>query len=286
MIPLSALTVDVEDYFHVEAFARTVRYVDWPTYASRVGNNTRRLLDLLDRHHVRGTFFVLGWVADRDPALVREIAGRGHELGCHGYAHRPLWTLAVQEFREDVGRAKATIENTAGTRVAGYRAPTFSVTRRTMWALDILAELGFDYDSSIFPIRHDRYGIPDAPRFPHRVRLRSGAEIIEFPMTTFPVGRHRLPFSGGGYLRLLPYRLVRHAMRSVTKQERRPAIVYLHPWEIDPDQPRLEAGWPTRLRHYTNLHRTERKVERLLQDFPFTTAAEVLAALDPASVTP
>jgi polysaccharide deacetylase family protein (PEP-CTERM system associated) len=282
----SALTVDVEDYFQIEAFARTVRYADWPSYAPRVGHNTRRLLDMMDSHRAVGTFFVLGWVADRDPGLVREIASRGHELACHGYAHRPLWTMAMQEVREDVRRAKATIEDTAGVRVAGYRAPTFSVTRQTLWALDILAELGFDYDSSIFPIRHDRYGIPDAPRFPHRVRLRSGAEIIEFPMTTFPVGRLRLPFSGGGYLRLLPYPLVRHAMRYVTQQERRPAIVYLHPWEIDPDQPRLAERWPTRMRHYTNLHRTEGKIGRLLKEFKFTTATDVLGALDLASVAP
>jgi polysaccharide deacetylase family protein (PEP-CTERM system associated) len=279
----NALTIDVEDYFQVEAFARTVRFADWAKYPSRVADNTRKLLDRLELRGVSATFFVVGWVAERDGDLVRDILKRGHELGCHSYAHRPIWSMAKGDFLEDVRRAKGAIEDAAGVAVVGFRAPTFSVTRRTLWALDVLAELGFEYDSSIFPIHHDRYGIPDADRFPHRIRLESGAEIVELPMTTYPLGRHRLPFSGGGYFRLLPYPVVRRALRHVNDRERRPAIVYLHPWEIDPDQPRLPASKATHFRHYVNLARTESKLARLLGDFQFTTAAGLIGDLNLAS---
>ncbi|HXG02819.1 MAG TPA: XrtA system polysaccharide deacetylase [Candidatus Binatia bacterium] len=281
---LNALTVDVEEYFQVEAFRGRVPERDWTHLPSRVAASTRRLLDLFDRHQVRATFFVVGWVARRHPDLVREIAARGHEVGCHSDAHRPIYALGPDGFRRDLRAARAALEDAAGTAVAGYRAPTCSVVRTTWWALDILVEEGFRYDSSVFPIHHDRYGIPDAPRFPYRVRLDSGAEIVEFPMSTFRVAGQNLPFAGGGYFRLLPYPLVRRAIGHLNRREERPAMVYVHPWEVDPEQPRLPAGPLTRFRHYVNLDRTEAKLDRLLADFAFAPAARVLAALGFAEV--
>jgi polysaccharide deacetylase family protein (PEP-CTERM system associated) len=273
---LNALTFDVEDYFQVEAFRGLVRPDDWTRYPSRVAANTHRLLDLLETREVRATFFVLGWVAERDPALVRAIHARGHEVACHSHAHLPIHTLSRAAFVEDTRRARAAIEDAIGARIDGYRAPTFSIVRSTLWALEILAEQGFTYDSSVFPIRHDRYGIPDAPRFPYRIPFGGAAEIAEFPMTTFAVAGQNVPIAGGGYFRLAPYSFIRHALRSVNEQAR-PAIVYLHPWELDPDQPRLPVGALTRFRHYVNLDRARAKLERLLGDFRFAPAADVLA---------
>lgn len=271
----NALTFDVEDYFHVEA-AQPLALREWATLPSRVEANTHRLLALLDEHGVRATFFVLGWVAARYPRLVREIHDRGHEVGCHSYAHRIIYSMGRHEFREDVRRSKSTIEDALGAPIGGYRAPTFSVVRSSMWALGVLAEEGFLYDSSIFPIHHDRYGIPDAPRFPHRIRLANGADIAEFPLTTLPIAGQRLPFSGGGYFRLLPYRVIRSALRSINDREQQPGIVYLHPWELDPEQPEIPMRRLNRFRQHVNLARTGRKLRRLLQDFTFAPALEVL----------
>jgi polysaccharide deacetylase family protein (PEP-CTERM system associated) len=225
---------------------------------------------------VTATFFVLGWVAERDAGLVRLIQAAGHEIACHGYAHRLIYGMSREAFRADVRRAKDAIADAVGAPVLGYRAPTFSVVRETLWALDVLGEEGFRYDSSIFPIHHDRYGMPAAPRFPHRVPLTGGAELVEFPITTLAVAGQRLPFSGGGYFRLLPYAVVRAALRRVNRRERMPAIVYLHPWELDPAQPRLPIRGLSRTRHYVNLGRTARKLDRLLADFEFAPAARVL----------
>ena len=272
----NALTFDLEEYFHAEVFAGLVGVDDWPRLASRVAESTLRLLDALDRWHTSATFFVLGWVADRQPALVREIHARGHEIACHSYGHRLIYRMGRDAFRDDTRRAKHAIEDAIGARVRGYRAPTFSVVRDTLWALEVLAEEGFAYDSSIFPIHHDRYGIPDALRFPHRVTLPGGEHITEFPITTVRVAGQRLPFSGGGYFRLAPYRLVRGALRHVNRREGMPAVVYLHPWELDPKQPRLALRGLSRLRHYVNLSRTARKLDRLLADFTFAPAGEVL----------
>jgi polysaccharide deacetylase family protein (PEP-CTERM system associated) len=272
----NALTFDVEDYFHVEAAVGPVSQRDWSRYPPRVEANTGRILDLLEARGVAATFFVLGWVAEHHPKLVREIAARGHEVACHSYAHRPVSSLSRTEFREDLRRAKAVIEDLTGEALHGYRAPTFSVVRSSLWALDILAEEGFEYDSSIFPIHHDRYGIPEATRFPHHVQLAAGAGILEFPMTTLLVAGQRLPFCGGGYFRLAPYGLVRAAIRHVNGRERQPAIVYLHPWEFDPGQPRLPLRGLNRFRQYVNLSGTARKLERLLDDFAFSTARDVL----------
>jgi polysaccharide deacetylase family protein (PEP-CTERM system associated) len=257
----NALTFDVEEYFHAEAFAGVLGPEEWPTLESRVTRSTERLLDILDRERVRATFFVLGWVAERHPGLVREIASLGHEIACHGYGHRMIQHLSRPDFERDVTRAKRALEDAIGRPVLGYRAPTFSIMRATLWSLDVLVEAGFRYDSSIFPVVHDRYGIPDAPRFPHRLKAPSGAEITEFPMSTVTLLGRRLPVAGGGYFRLFPYRVTRRAIARING-ERQPAMVYLHPWEIDPDQPRIPVGPLTRFRHLVNVGKTESRHRR------------------------
>src|SRR5208337_3339043 len=233
---------------------------------------THKLLDLCSRMQVEATFFVLGWVAERFPALVREIAADGHELGCHSYWHRLIYKLDRAEFREDTRRAKNVIEQIAGQTVSGYRAPTYSVTDRSVWAFDILAELGFTYDSSIFPIHHDRYGMPGAPRAPFRFKTPSGP-MTEFPITTFRLAGHNLPVGGGGYLRLLPRMYTRVGLKRVEK-EGLPIVIYIHPWEVDAEQPRLPGRLSSRLRHYTNLSRTLKRFESVLQEGQYTSFRE------------
>jgi polysaccharide deacetylase family protein (PEP-CTERM system associated) len=256
-------SVDVEDYFHVEAFASVVDRSTWSTYPSRVEANTLRVLDLLDRHNVKATFFILGWVAERHPGLVREIVRRGHEPACHSYWHRLIYKLTPAEFREDTLRAKTIIEQAAGEPVYGYRAPSFSVVKRSFWALDVLAELGFRYDSSVFTIQHDNYGYLEAPRFPFQVPVAGGgASMIEYPMTTFRMSNRNMPVAGGGYLRIFPFWYTRMGVHKAQSQQV-PIISYIHPWELDPEQPRLAGGLASRLRHYTNLAHTERKLEEL-----------------------
>ena len=271
------MSVDVEDYFHAEAFADVVRRSQWDTYTSRVEPNTKRVLDLFSQYQVRATFFVLGWVAERFPQLVREIAACGHELACHSYWHRPVYRLELEEFRSDTREAKDAIEQAAGHRVYGYRAPTFSIVLRSLWALDVLRELGFAYDSSIFPIHHDRYGIPHAPRFPFRLMTPSGP-LVEYPITTFRIwGKHNFPVGGGGYLRILPMWYT-HLGLHRAQQERLPLITYIHPWEIDADQPRLPGRLSARLRHYTNLSKTYERLAVLLRARKFTTFQDSGAA--------
>ena len=277
--PLNAFSVDVEDFFHVSAFEHLIRAEDWPAFESRVERNTRRLLELLDRFEIRSTMFVLGWVAERSPELVREIQAAGHELAVHGYSHRRVTDLSPDEFRADVRRAKRIVEDLAGVVVEGYRAPTYSIVKRTLWAAEILLEEGFTYDSSIFPIRHDRYGIPDAPRFPWVLLQQNGSRLIEFPISTVRLLGTNLPFVGGGYMRLLPAAYVRWGMRRLNRSGR-PAIVYTHPWEIDPDQPRQPVGPFTRWRHYGNLSSTEGRLADLFERFRFGTVREVLANAD------
>ena len=273
---INALTFDVEEYFHAEAFARVVRPEEWPSLESRVVGATERLLDLLDETGTSATFFVLGWVAERHGGLVRTIQTRGHEVASHGYGHQMITRLNRAQFAEDVRRGKTAIEDVTGTAVIGYRAPTFSVVRGTLWSLEVLAEAGFRYDSSIFPIVHDRYGIPDAARFPHRVAAGPGVEIGEFPLSTVAWLGWRFPVAGGGYFRLLPYAFTHRAVRRLNEREGQPAIVYLHPWEIDPAQPRLPVGWATRLRHSVNTRTAESKIRRLLRDFRFAPVRDVL----------
>ena len=273
---LNAFSVDVEDYFQVGLFEDAVPRETWDRLEPRVERNTRRLLDLCDRHKVKGTFFVLGWVAERWPQLVRDIRDAGHELGTHGQDHRKVTTLTPREFRADVRRSKQTIEDISGVEVIGYRAPNYSIVRETLWAVDVLAEEGFRYDSSIFPIRHDRYGIPDFPRFPRPLRGENGTALHEVPISTVRLAGMNLPFVGGGYLRHFPFAFIRWGMRRLNGFERRPAILYVHPWEIDPDQPRQAVRWLTGVRHYRNLHRTEERLVRLFSDYSFTTIREVL----------
>ena len=265
---VNAMSVDVEDYFHVSVFDGIVPRTEWDAMESRVCANTERLLDIFDEYSVRSTFFVLGWVGEKYPALVTKIAARGHEVASHGYAHRLVYDQTPAAFREDVRRAKALLEEASGRPVVGYRAPSYSITPRSLWALDVLIEEGYQYDSSIFPIRHDRYGIPVSDRQPYRID-RNGGSLIEVPGSTTRLGPMNLPVAGGGYFRILPYRWTQWGIRRVNEQERRPAVFYLHPWEIDPDQPRLHAGRLGRFRHYRNLDSTEQRLRQLLSDFRF-----------------
>jgi polysaccharide deacetylase family protein (PEP-CTERM system associated) len=261
-LPAGLLSVDVEDYFHVEAFADRIDRRRWKDYPSRVEANTRTVMDLFDECNVRGTFFILGWVAERHPGLVAEIVRRGHEPACHSYWHRLISTLSAEEFREDTIQAKETIEQAAGVAVYGYRAPSFSVTRESFWALEVLAELEFRYDSSIFPIRHDMYGIPEAPRAPFRVDTPAGS-LVEFPMTTARwMWSPNVPIGGGGYLRIFPSWVTKLGIRKACDQGV-PLITYVHPWEIDPWQPRLKCRLSSRLRHYTNLEKTASRLRDL-----------------------
>lgn len=273
----NALTIDVEDYFHVQAFADVVAPGDWESYPVRVERNTLRLLELLGRRGVRATFFVLGWVAERCPSLIKQIFNAGHEIGCHGYAHRVIYSGDDEDFRRDVRRAKRVIEDAAGVRVKSYRAPSYSITAATLWALEILAEEGFEYDSSIFPVTHDTYGIPGAARFPHVKELKCGRELTEFPPSTIRLWGMNLPVAGGGYLRLFPYQLTAWAIRRINEIERQPAMAYLHPWELDTDQPRIAAPWLSRFRHYQNLGTTERKCVKLLEEFSWAPMEELLS---------
>ena len=259
----NVFSVDVEDYFHVEAFSDVVDRSQWDGYACRVEANTQRVLDLLDDCRVQGTFFILGWVAERYPGLVREIVARGHEPACHSYWHRLIYKLDRSEFAEDTRRAKDVIEQAAGEPVFGYRAPSYSITMNSLWALEALVEAGFTYDSSIFPIRHDVYGIPDAPRQPFLVTTPAGP-IVEYPITTFRmVGEQNLPVGGGGYLRILPFWYTKLGYRRA-RAENLPLIAYIHPWEVDPDQPRIDGRRKSRMRHYTNLAKTHDRLRRLL----------------------
>jgi polysaccharide deacetylase family protein (PEP-CTERM system associated) len=271
----NAMTVDVEDYFHVSGFEHVVARARWDSYESRVVRNTERLLQLFADADVRATFFVLGWVAERFPSLIRRIAAERHEIASHGHSHRLIYEQSPAEFREDVRRAKAELECAIGASVAGYRAPSFSVTRASMWALDVLAEEGHTYDASIYPIRHDRYGIHDASRQIHWI-ARGPLGIWELPGSTVRRGGINWPIGGGGYFRQLPYGLTRAAFRYLNHVEQQPAIFYIHPWEIDPLQPRLNASVVSRLRHYRNLDVAEARLVQLLRDFQFAPAIDVL----------
>ena len=342
----NAFTVDVEDYFHVQSFADRIDPRTWDQYESRVARNTQRILRILDQHRVRGTFFVLGWVADRFPELVNEIHQAGHEIGCHSFSHRLIYNMTPDEFREDLLMGCKVIEEITGERVVSFRAPSFSITEKSLWALDILIEEGFQFDSSIFPVYHDTYGIPNAERFPHRVRgsesvvscqlsvvrgrrdqeaggrsqqsevrsqesgvsgeedvrcqvsgVRGGRDqeaadessqlttnncqlatssLWEFPPTVYRMGKLNVPVAGGGYFRLYPVRLSIHWLRRINRRHRQPFVFYIHPWELDTDQPRLPAGLKSRFRHYQNLGTTKRKLTRLLESFHFGPVSEVL----------
>jgi len=274
----NALTVDVEDYFQVSAFAESIEQKDWDSHPLRVENNTYKILDMFDESNQKATFFVLGWVAERQKDLVLEIAKRGHEVACHGYSHQLIYNQSKEVFKEETIRAKAILEDIIQQPVLGYRAASYSITEKSKWALDILAETGFVYDSSIFPVRHDRYGMPDTPEHPYKLETPAGHSIIEFPLSTAKIINYRLPIAGGGYFRLYPYWLSKMGLKQINRQQK-PFIFYLHPWEVDPEQPRIDASWFSRFRHYNNLDKCEDRLKNLLDDFQFGTTWDVLNSL-------
>ncbi len=271
----NALTVDVEDYFQVSAFAKSIKPHEWDNHPLRVEKNTHKILDLFDDYQIKATFFVLGWVAERRQDLVLEIARRGHEVACHGYSHQLIYNQSEDVFRQEPIRAKIILEDIVQRPVRGYRAASYSITRRSLWALDILAEAGFEYDSSIFPVRHDRYGIPGSPEFPYILDTPAGHKLVEFPISTAKFMGYRLPVAGGGYFRLYPYWLSRAGLRQINRKKK-PFIFYLHPWEVDPNQPRISASRLSRFRHYNNLDKCESRLRSLASDFKFTTVENVL----------
>ena len=276
---INAMTVDVEDYYHVAAFSDVISPDEWDNYESRVENNTQVLLDMFSKYNVKATFFILGCVAEKHPELVRRIAKLGHEIACHGYSHQLIYNQDKETFIKETIKAKNILENIIQADVLGYRAASYSITKKSLWALDILAECGFIYDSSIFPVYHDRYGIPDAEDKPHELTTPSGHKLIEFPIATKSYLGHHLPVGGGGYFRIYPYSFSRMALRSINNKQSQPFIFYLHPWEVDPDQPRIPAKLLSRFRHYNNLKKCKPRLTRLLNDFEFSTAKNVLSNL-------
>jgi len=277
---VNVLSVDVEEYFHPSEVQRFID-TDWSTLPSRVEWQTMQIIELFARHDVKATFFIVGWIAEKHPHVVRAIANAGHEIGCHSYAHRLVYELSPTDFRRDTQRCVDLITDACGAQVRAYRAPSYSITKESMWALEILAELGFTHDSSIYPIKHDRYGIPGFPRHAHVINTASGP-ICEVPIATvvFSSGR-TAPVGGGAYLRLLPYRYTAAGIRKL-HNEKQPACVYFHPWEIDPDQPKLASSMIARIRTYTGLHSMMHKLDRLLTEFDFSTMTDVHATVLPA----
>jgi len=271
----NAMTVDVEDYYHVSAFADVISINDWDNYESRVERNTRNLLELFLKYNIKSTFFVLGWVAEKNPELIRNIAREGHEIASHGYSHQLIYNQTKEKFREETIRSKNILEDIIQQPVKGYRAASYSITNKSNWALDILAETGFEYDSSIFPVRHDRYGIPDAPKIPHLIKTSSGNTIIEYPLSTINIFSYSLPVAGGGYFRLYPYVITKYALKTINRKNI-PFVFYLHPWEVDPEQPKIDASLLSRFRHYNNLRKTESRLKKLLSDFKFDTISNIL----------
>lgn len=268
----NALTIDVEDYFQVSAFAPYIPRDHWEKRDCRVERNVERILQMLDDHGTKATFFTLGWIAERHPQVVRRIVEQGHELASHGYGHERASDLTESAFFSDIDSAKKILEDLSGCAVTGYRAPSFSIGEGNLWAFDCLERAGYRYSSSIYPIRHDHYGMPDAPRFAHQVR---GA-LVEVPVTTARLLNRNWPASGGGYFRLMPYALSSWLLRQVNQNDGQPVIFYFHPWEIDVDQPRVEGiNAKTRFRHYVNLHRTEARIRRLLRDFSWARMDEI-----------
>lgn len=268
MSVLNAMTVDVEDYYQVSAFEGVVDRRDWDHLPSRVEASTYRLLELFDRWNVKCTFFVLGWVARRFPQLVCDIDAAGHEIGSHSFWHRLVYLMSREEFREDLRLSRDVLQDLVGKPITLYRAPSFSITRRSLWALEVLAEEGFTQDSSVVPAWHDRYGVPGAEPRIHQIRTAAGS-ITEFPPSVAHVCGLRLPISGGGYFRFYPWSMTRHLLRAVNRREQRPFVFYMHPWEVDPDQPRLPGSLVSRFRHYVNLGSTKSRLESLLASFSF-----------------
>lgn len=258
----------MEEHFQVAAFDTIISPSTWERYPSRVAQNTHLILDLLDQHQTKATFFIVGWTAERHPQLVKEVARRGHDIGCHSYLHQKIYNLSPAEFFADTAKAKEILEQITGSAITAYRAPSYSITRKSLWALDILEDLGFKYDSSIFPIHHDNYGIPDAPRFQY---THENKNLVEYPISTAKFFGRNIPVAGGGYFRLFPYWLTKKLLQTINQKESEPFIFYLHPWEVDPDQQRIKhAKLLSKFRHYNNLRKTATRLERLLTDFKFS----------------
>lgn len=272
----NALTIDVEDYFQVAALAEAVDREDWSSMEYRVEKNTDQLLELLEQKDLRATFFTLGWVAERSPELVRRIQKAGHEVASHGYSHQLVYSQTPELFREETRKSKSILEDITGQPITGYRAASYSITAQSRWALDILCEEGFKWDSSIFPVHHDRYGMPGTPHEPYRLKTPNGGELLEFPLSTCPIGSYRLPIAGGGYFRLYPYWLSRWGLGKINRAGQ-PFIFYLHPWEIDTGQPRLKVSALSRFRHYNNLDKCMKRLDKLTNDFRFGTVSDVLS---------
>jgi polysaccharide deacetylase family protein (PEP-CTERM system associated) len=269
----NALTIDLEEYFQIHVLSRLIEPRTWKDLPSAIQENTRKILDLLELKGISATFFCLGWIAEHHRELIREIHGKGHEIACHGYSHQAIYRQKPEEFRKDVARAKGVLEDITGEKVLGYRAPTYSITEKTRWALEVLEDLGFRYDSSIFPIYHDNYGIPDAPRFPHRLKENT---LVEFPITTIKLGPFNLPISGGGYFRLLPYPLIKMGLGTL-RASGMPFIFYLHPWEINPKTPFVPGmDLLSRFRTYTGIQSAFQKFSQLIDDFSFAPVHVVL----------
>lgn len=287
------LTIDVEDYFHVSAFEKISPPQTWAGRECRVESNTDLILNILDEHKVKATFFILGWVAERYPLLAKKIAQQGHEIACHGYLHQRVSLQGRETYRNDIRKAKGILEDQIGTAVNGYRAPSYSITQETSWAFEELIDAGFKYDSSIFPMKHDFYGIPDWPRFssyavktekgwqPADAKLPDRLFIYELPITTLRLGEKNLPIAGGGYFRLLPYSITKWGLKRINQQDQQPFVFYLHPWEFDPQQPRMAgASAKSKFRHYLNLGKTESRFRRLLDDFRFMPIEDGLPQMD------
>lgn len=266
----NVLTIDVEDYFQVSALAKSINRDDWDSIKPRVVENVHLLLDMFDLYDVKVTHFVLGWVAERFPELIKEIDRRGHEVASHGYSHQLVYNQTPQAFQNETRDSKNLLEDIIGKPVNGYRAASYSITRKSLWALDILAELGFIYDSSIFPVIHDRYGIKGSPGYPHVLETPAKHRLVEYPLSTYRLFGQTIPVAGGGYFRLYPYWLSRFFYRSLNKSST-PFVFYMHPWEIDPDQPRVKASLLSEFRHYNNLDKCQKRLSNLLDDFSFIT---------------
>ena len=262
----NAMTVDVEDYFQVSAFANTISRDSWDSLPCRVENNIARILAIFAEHNIKATFFTLGWIAERYPAMIRSIVAQGHELASHGYGHLRASDQTRAELADDIGRSKTLLEDLSGVEVLGYRAPSFSIGTQNMWALDVLSEQGYRYSSSIYPVKHDHYGVPDAPRFAYHPNGPEG--VLEVPVSTVRFGEKNYPAGGGGFFRFFPYSMSRWLLRRVNERDNQAAIFYFHPWELDPQQPRQSGGSAkTRFRHYVNLHRTDDRIKSLAADF-------------------
>jgi len=266
----NSISIDVEDYFQVAALSQSIDVSDWENIDSRVEANTHRILDLFDLYSVKATHFILGWIADRFPQLVKDIASRGHEIASHGYSHQLIYNQSQDVFKEETFRSKQILEDIIGKEVIGYRAASYSITRESLWALDTLAEAGFKYDSSIFPVYHDNYGIHGSPKEPHLLKTPNGSNLVEYPLSTYKLLGQTLPIAGGGYFRLYPYWLSRYFYRK-TNQNNKSFVFYLHPWEVDPEQPKVEVSRFSKFRHYNNLDVCEERLGKLLLEFKFTT---------------